>query len=162
MPEKIPKSNSINSQIISLLAKEPRITLKKISYRLKQNKIIISKEGIRKRISKIIKRVLFVPFSKLGDYGLSLVVVLIKIKGGPNIKKTVVKKIKNIGSFLDLITFGNFDMVSLFTVNKKSQMHSIISALKEISLIKDFSYLEVTEQQITLKNIFTLNKPRAF
>ena len=147
--------DTLDSEILILLAKEPRITLNELSSRLKRKGIDISIEGVRKRVSRVLKNSLFMPFIKWEEYGLSLLTVEIKVRGGMEARKQVVDNVKKIGSFLNLFTFGNFDVIAFFTIKGKSRISSIIDRLKEIPRVKEVSHSMITEQQISLENIFS-------
>ena len=154
----IQKLDKYDIEILHALANKKRATLNEIVSHLKLKGIDITGEAIRKRLNKL-KDLPFFPLlsiNELESMDVEPMILLLKLKGGKELKSEILKKIETLKGFLVFDTLGNFDMISFFLVQssrKTENARKIIDELGEKGDV-EIEFLFPTEYQPFLDNFF--------
>ena len=159
------KLDKYDIEILSVLTSKRRATLNEMASHFKLKGIEITGEAIRKRLGKL-EDLLFLPLLNTSDMesmDIEPMVLLLKIRGGKELKSEILKKIEALKGFLVLNTLGNFDLICFFLVQSSRKINNaqeIIDKLEERGDVET-EFLFPTECHLNLNNLFISLSERA-
>jgi len=154
----IQKLDKCDIEILSVLASNRKATLNEIASHFKLKGIEITGEAIRKRLGKL-EGLLFLPLLNISDMesmNVEPMILLLRLRGGKELKSEILKKIEALNGFLVLNTLGNFDLICFFLVQSSRKIkdaQEIIDKLEEKGDVET-EFLFPTEYQLNLNNLF--------
>ncbi|MCA1814088.1 MAG: winged helix-turn-helix transcriptional regulator [Halobacteriales archaeon] len=144
--------DDLDRKVLSLLAQDPRQTLKELSAALRDSGRPISHEAVRNRIHRLLGGGGVLPLLDWRALGLDLVIVTLHLDGPAHVKATR-KRCEDAGAVLTLAQFGDADFQAWFLVRSQTQLAAVLSDLRNARGVRDAAFAVVTESTLHAANL---------
>ena len=151
--------DDIDRTILKILADDPRTPYSEIASGLVEEGHELSTEGVRKRVSKLLKRTS--PFFLLApeEHDWEIVRLAISVADEPGAKDALLDEIAEMPFWLVCKGIGTYDIYAVATAVSNEDVDALVQRVAEIETVADVEFSIETERDTNVDDYLTPRPP---